>query len=248
MFYRILFAGILANVSLAFADSFVFTSSYPVIGPPQDYQLFEVDLSLPTTSDPNYSFRMVTNYGAPIPGSPDVVPLALFNGTYYPMSDLLFSWNGGDYGLVLSPHDGYTPGDLYQASGFQTSGEVLPFFSPRPSEPVLIDPGGSLIGSGILNGALTGNEATGLYTLTETFTAPPGFLLNGDFDLIASSFICANGLITGSGNDGPVVPEASTLSGVIAGLVLCYGFLRFRSRTARSTLSTPDSLEGHQGV
>ena len=79
-------------------------------------------------------------------------------------------------------------------------------------ECVLLDAGGSLAGNGSLSGAETGNGVTtGLYTLTDDFSAPPGFLSTGEFGIQISSYVCANGYITGTGSfPGEPVPEPGT--------------------------------------
>jgi hypothetical protein len=197
-----------------FANTISFTGpSDTIIGDPYYYDIFGVQLTQPTGGNPDWVVTIETNYPETIPGSPDVVPLYSYNGTLYGMGDLLFTWNGNDYGIVLTPHNGYAAGDLYEASGFQTSGQVMGIAnSPRPEVPVLLDAGGSLAGNGSLSGAETGNGVTtGLYTLTDDFSAPPGFLSTGEFGIQISSYVCANGYITGTGSfPGEPVPEPGT--------------------------------------
>jgi hypothetical protein len=147
----------------------------------------------------------------------------------------------------------YTPGNLYQLGGtlsfqsfvtggqkgFETSAQILAGppvglvdlgLSPGTAGfPVWLAPGGTLDGTGTLtiksNG---GNGTTGPeYTVTDTFSAPTGFLpANDPFTVWVTSALCANGTVTGV---GPVsgVPEPGTLVMMISGLVLL-GFAAFR--------------------
>jgi len=61
-----------------------------------------------------------------------------------------------------------------------------------------------------------------LYTITDTFTAPVGFLSSGVFSFEFSSFICDNGLIIGS----QVVPEPRSISFLLIGAMLLAGGVR----------------------
>jgi hypothetical protein len=208
----------------SFANTISFTGpSDTIIGDPYYYDIFGVQLTQPTGSNSDWVATIETNYPETIPGSPDVVPPYVYNGTPYGMGDLLFTWNGNDYGIVLTPHNGYAAGDLYEASGFLTSGQVMgAAASPRPSVPVLLAPGGSLAGVGFLSGAETGNGVTtGLYTVTDDFSAPAGFLSTGEFGIQVSSYVCANGYITGSGSfPGEPVPEPGTFLLLAPALVI----------------------------
>ena len=56
-----------------------------------------------------------------------------------------------------------------------------------------------------------------LYTITDTFTAPVGFLSSGVFSFEFSSFICDNGLIIGSQT---AVPEPRSITFVLIGAML----------------------------
>jgi hypothetical protein len=209
-----------------FANTISFTGpSDTIIGDPLEFDIFGVQLTQPTAGNPDWVLMIETNYGVPIPGSTDVVPAYPYgNGVSYGMGDFLITWDGNDYGIVLTPHDGYAAGDLYKVSGFQTSGEVMGIgVSPRPFHPVLIDTGGSLQGIGFLSGAKTGNGTTSaLYTITDTFSAPANFLSDGNFSIDISSYVCANGYITGTGQPPPPpsVPEPSTFALMLPALLL----------------------------
>jgi hypothetical protein len=230
-----------AGVMVASATKFQFVflpdlSAYPIIGQATEFEIFQVELTLPTIGDPDYILSVETNYPAPIqPGTPAVIPPVLFMGGYYSMSDFLITWNGGYYGVVLGAHDDYVAGDLYQAAGFQTSYQVLGLLnSSLRDDPVLLDSGGSPAGYGSVGVSVTGDGVTtGMYTIVDKFTAPPGFLMNGEFDIIMSSFVCANGLIIGSDD---AVPEPGTLFECIPALLLIgYGLARRAGRTSRKT-------------
>jgi hypothetical protein len=103
--------------------------------------------------------------------------------------------------------------------------------SPRGAHDVLIDPGGALLGVGFLSGAKTGNGTTSaLYTITDEFSAPANFLATGEFGIDVSSYVCANGYIVGTGNNGgnpPPVPEPGTF------LLVAPALLLFRRRLVR---------------
>ena len=183
--------------------------SLPIIGDPLQYKIFGAQLTQPTMSNPDWVLTIETNYGVTLPGNPDVIPDFTYNQIEYGMGDFLISWNGNDYGIVLAAHDSYTAGDLYSVSGFQTSGDVMGIDSPRPSYPVLIAAGGNLLGSGTVSAAQTGDGTnTALYTVTDEFSAPAGFLSTGNFTIDMSSYVCANGFLTGTGTF--VVPEPGT--------------------------------------
>jgi len=70
----------------------------------------------------------------------------------------------------------------------------------------------------------------GLYTITDTFTAPVGFLSSGVFSFEFSSFLCANGLIIASSSS---VPEPRTVSLLMLCILLLAARIT-RSRKARA--------------
>jgi hypothetical protein len=203
------------SVVCASADIFTFQDSFSatdgsVAGPFADFALQDVSLTTPSTPGGEWTVTIHTNYGAGLPGpAGDVIP----DFGSYAASDFLICWNGGFYGIVLHSHDGYTAGDLYQAAGFQTTGQVRqdPSSDPAENRDVWLDAGGSLVGTGTVSAAGYGDGVTqALYTVTDMFQAPDGFLSGGDFEIQMSSADCANGYVTGLGSfDGslPHVPE-----------------------------------------
>jgi hypothetical protein len=226
---------LIAASTIASANSIILSSTYSVIGLPSQFEMFTLSLTQPTGGDPNWELSIQTNYGTTLPGSPDI-PAWNYDGNTFGMSDFLFTWNGGYYGVVLSPHDGYTAGDLYQATGFQTSGDVLGDASPstRAAVPVLLIGGGNLIGTGIVGASVTGNgNQTGMYTVTDSFSATAGLFDSGEIDITESSWVCANGLITGSG-DFSGSPEPGTILQSIPALLLSgFGVARRQGRKSR---------------
>jgi hypothetical protein len=207
-----------AAASVSFAGPF--GPGAPIVGEAIIFALQGVQITQPTGSDPNFELTIETNYGAAIPGTTQVIPSYLVGGIAYEIGDFLISWEGNSYGVVLSDHDGYTAGDLYEAAGFQTSAQVLaPVSSPRPSLPVWLDGGGVMAGTGVLSGAQTGDGTTSaLYTITDSFSAPAGFLASGDFTIDMSSAICANGIVTGEATFS--APEPGTVFLLMPALVL----------------------------
>ena len=169
---------------------------------------------------------------ASLPGTPDIIPDYAYEGVLFPISDFLISWNGNDYGIVLHPHDGYAAGDFYEAATFQTSKDVMggqvPDI-PRPELPVLLGQGGALLGAGTLAAAANpgGNGVTSaMYVITDQFSAPSTFLSSGNFTIYASSYVCANGYITGT---DPVVPEPVSFL-LVGSALLTLGLLHYRKR------------------
>jgi hypothetical protein len=264
MYTRVLFRTALAAAALlaasAHASTITFsgpenTSGAPctpgtegcVIGTLSDYTIFGASLTQPATPTGDWVLTIDTNYPATIPNNSTSIPTATWpaDGAQYSISDFLITWQGNDYGIVLSPHvqasvavdPAYQAGGLYEVPGFRFSQStdlqngqtgVLSTGSPRPSEPVWIDPGGTQLGSGSVlvnttggNGTTTGAE----YQITVDFTAPSDFLSTGDFSIQMSSFVCANGLLIGSGDFGSgsstqAVPEPRTFLLVLPLLLL----------------------------
>lgn len=207
--------------------------SLPIIGDPLSFKIFGAQLTQPTLGNPDWVLTVETNYGVTLPGSPNVIPDYTYNQIEYGIGDFLIAWNGNDYGIVLSPHDSYTAGSLYSVSGFQTSGQVMGIDSPRPSYPVLIAAGGTSLGAGSLSAAQTGNGVSAaLYTITDDFSAPADFLSTGNVTVDMSSYVCANGFLTGTENfDG--VPEPGTFL-LILPILFALPLIRRIAERARS--------------
>jgi hypothetical protein len=195
------------------------------------YEVFVAQLTQPTGGNPDWVLTIETNYPTSIsPGN--VIPTVAWpaNNLQYSIGDFLITWNGVDYGVVLSPHvqagvavdTGFQSGNLYQAPGFQLSSTVLPV-SPDPNQPVWLASVGTLLGAGTVTVAQTGDgNTTGMYTITDEFSAPPDFLSTGTFTIEFSPQVCANGLVTGTGSFAPqlTLPEPGTFSLMIPALLL----------------------------
>ena len=239
------------NLSLlfAFAVSTTFANSitWPgptifVVGDPKEFKLFSTTLTVPGGGDTGYSIKLETNYGDPLqitlPGSPDVIPPFPFENEMYAMSDFLIDWNGAKYGVVFSSHDGYAIGlyELCALCEFEQSLAVMGGKSPRPFFDVYISPNGtsSLIGSSTsLTAVQTGDAVSSArYTIVQKFNAPAGFLLSGPLAIQMSSYVCANGYISGTGSldaagGNPEVPEPATFL-LVAPVLGWLGLLRHR--------------------
>ena len=194
-----------------------------------NYIVYGVQLSQPTAGNPLWTLTMEMNYpNFPTPMVPGhIIPPEDWQGTgLFSTADFLIQWNNQYYGIVLAQHiangvsvDSYQAGNLYQAPNTQfnliPAGQVLTIPPPfRPNQPVWLAPGGNLLGTGTVTVALGGNGTPAQYTITDQFSAPPDFLSTGDFTVIADSYVCANGLVVGTGsfvngNNGEV-PEPGT--------------------------------------
>lgn len=214
-------------------------------GAPETYEVYSLSITSPTSPGGLWNINLQTNYGVAIPAGSSIPKYGYSGDPSFPehefyIGDVLFSSNGMFYALVLSPHDGYTVGNLYKASGFQTSSKVLiaggvpdPMTGsgggpgiPRPSLPVELAGGGTQIGAGTLH--VTPNGGNGLtfaeYTITDAFNAPADFL-SSSFSVFDSSFACANGFLEGdgggfTGGGGGTTPEPSSWLLILPGLVL----------------------------
>jgi len=200
------------------------------------FVLYGVQITQPSGANPFWTLTLETNYPALITGN--VIPPAQWGVDLlsYSIADFMIHSNGVDYAIVLGQHikagvavDSYVAGNLYQAPNvnpdFVPSGTNTTLFgttgilpdSSRPNFPIWLAPGGTQVGAGTITVVQGGNGTPAQYTITDTFSAPAGFLDTGDFSISASSWACANGLIVGtgtfvggeSGQGG--VPEPSTL-------------------------------------
>jgi len=194
-----------------------------VIGNPLDFNTFSVSLTSPATAADKWHLEILTNYGTTLPGGSAVVPTYAYENKQFGMADFMIQWGSEFYGVVLTAHDGYAAGNLYKASGFQTSGQVMGAQGviniPRPNLPALLKAGGTLAGAGtIAASAIPGSNGVtqALYKGSVDFAAPINFLGSGTVTIYAASYVCDNGFITGTsspfptGHDIPPVPEPPT--------------------------------------
>jgi len=194
-----------------------------VIGNPLDFNIFSVSLTSPATAADKWHLEILTNYGTTLPGGSAVVPTYAYENKQFGMADFMIQWGSEFYGVVLTAHDGYAAGNLYKASGFQTSGQVMGAQGviniPRPNLPALLKAGGTLAGAGtIAASAIPGSNGVtqALYKVSVDFAAPINFLGSGTVTIYAASYVCDNGFITGTsspfptGHDIPPVPEPPT--------------------------------------
>uniref|UniRef100_Q01TC3 Ice-binding protein C-terminal domain-containing protein n=1 Tax=Solibacter usitatus (strain Ellin6076) TaxID=234267 RepID=Q01TC3_SOLUE len=194
----------------------------PVFGDPLKYAIQDLSLQGPSSGTGPFTLIVDTNYGVPLPGSPDVIPSFLEQGfANLQMGDLLIQQNGNFFGVVLSPHDGYLAGDVYQANGFQDS----VFFNR--GVPVSLNPGGVQVGTGTVAAAPNpGCNGTNCaeFKITETFTLNPGVVLiniNNPFLVMISSATCANGILLLEENGDTPEPATAWLIGVgVVGILL----------------------------
>jgi hypothetical protein len=146
------------------------------------YNIVSAQLNItPLGSQTQVQLSVTTNYPTVIPTGalPGGVPSVAFGGNgggnpggpttpvtdpfgfanQFGMGDFLMSWGGNYYAVVLSAHDGFNVGDIYQAdpnnklscvtgaacpgssTDFMTSGQVMgPNVSPRPNVAVWLSP------------------------------------------------------------------------------------------------------------
>ena len=202
-----------------------------VLGDPLTYFMKSAALTGPILPGGTWALTIKTNYGVPLPGSNEVIPKFGYGNGFFAMCDFMIEWDNRSFGIVMNVHDGYVAGNLYEVGGFQYSGSVMGsqgVDSPRPSLPVLVGPGGTQIGTGVLsasaNPTVDGFIKT-LYQVNVVFTAPSDFLDSGKFTIHACSYACANGYVTGTREvqiPGPdtqsEVPEPATAILVLGGI------------------------------
>jgi hypothetical protein len=200
-------------------------TAFCIIGEESFYQVFSATLATSSTVNQPWSLTIATNYGDPsktiFPGTPYAYEGALFTN-----GDFLIMWNNILYGIALSTHDGYQPGNLYKTDSYLTSGAIMGGLVsdvPNPSHNVLLGPGGTLIGAGTMSSSRTGNGvSSAAYTIAVTFTPPSGFLAAGPFSIDFSSYACANGVLHGN-SDPPVPPPPTDVPEPTAWVLICSG-------------------------
>ncbi len=211
-----------------------------IISPPNGapiYEVFSLTITAPTAPTGLWSVTIDTDYGTSIAGDTSIPAYEyLQTSASFGIGDVLFSWNGNDYGLVLTPHDGYSAGQLYEANSFQTSETVLTAGGiptdeiPRPGIFVELGAGGhAAVAGGTGAISVTTNPGAngvtdGTYLITDTFSAPANFL-DSAFTVYDSSYACANGYLTGNGGGitlgtGGTTPEPGSWLLILPGLVL----------------------------
>jgi len=238
--------------SLTFLGPFGAGKDDSVIGPQVVFDIKDAILTTPSSPGGLWTLQIDTNYGtcglnpAPnpcvsLPGSNpnNVIPDFQLPGVpqiTYAMSDFLIQDGSKYYGIVLHTHDNpndtdtanhiYTQGDLYQSNGFQ---DAIHF----TDNPVYLNAGGTLLGTGTVTAVMNGKPTDPgwgttfpEYTITVSFSAPAGFLMDGPFTIFDSSADCGNAFFTG---DGSFVPEPSTLAFVAPALLLLGFVARRRS-------------------
>jgi len=197
------------------------------IGDPLIYDIQDVKLTTQTTPGGPWTLMVDTNYGTPLPGASEVVPSFMDGSLTFFMADVLIQQGNNFYGIVLHSHDGYSAGNLYSSSGFQKATQFT-------TNPVLLNAGGTLLGTGTETAQQNGSVRTPGYgttfaefTVTVTFNAPANFLGSAPFNLDASSATCGNGFLMGA------VPEPGTLA-LMASALLGLGLVRRNLRRLNS--------------
>lgn len=209
-----------------------------------EYNIYDVQITQPSALDPLWTVIIETNYVVTIPPG-SVIPPAPWGTSpdLYSFPDLIISWNGHDYGLVLAQHiqagvaiDSYVAGNLYRAPiispDLLTAGDILPpNQSPRPDFPVFLAPGGLLQGTGSVTVSVGGTlNPAAQYTIMDRFSALPGFLASGPFSIIASSFPCGNGIIVGGGTFDTPEPSTVIMVGFVATFLILVRRWRLREK------------------
>jgi hypothetical protein len=206
-------------------------ASDPVFGDPLKYAIQDASLTGPSSGAGPFVIGVDTNYGVPLPGSPDVIPSFIEQGfaTLW-MGDFLIQQGNLYFAVVLSPHDGYAAGDVYQGSGFQDS----VFFNR--GVPVSLAPGGVQIGTGTVSAAVNvgcNGVQCAQFRAIDSFTLDPGKSFidwNAPFTVQMASATCANGLLFFSsvGEETPEPAPGGVVTLALAGILGWRYFLSSR--------------------
>jgi hypothetical protein len=216
-------------VGIIVADPTFGLASDPVFGDPLKYAIQNASISGPSVGPGPFVVTINTNYGVPLPGSPDVIPSFLEGSITLWMGDFLIQQGNNFYGIVLSPHDGYAAGDVYQAPGFQNS----VFFNK--GLPVSLAPGGVQIGTGTVSAAVNvgcNGVNCAEFRVIDSFTIDPQFNFvdwGAPVTIRMASATCANGYLLF--DDSGDTPEPAT-KGLIVLAIGAMSIWRFR-KTSR---------------
>lgn len=194
----------------------------PVFGDPLRFAIQDASLTGPSAGAGPFVLVVNTNYGVPLPGSPDVIPSFVEQGfaTLW-MGDFLIQQGGRFWAIVLSAHDGYVAGDVYEGTGFQNS-----IFFNR-GVPVSLAPGGVQVGTGTVSAAVNvgcDGVKCAEFKVLDVFTLDPGATFidwNAPFTVRMSSATCANGLLFGNENEVPEPANPCLVLVAIAGIGYC---------------------------
>ena len=135
------------NILFQITDPTFGLASDPVVGDNLHFAIRDVTLQGPSSGTGPFTLIVDTNYGVPLPGSPNVIPSFDQQGNQLQLGDLLIQQGSNFFGVVMAAHDGYLAGDVYQSDGFLNS-TVL-----HPGIPVSLNPGGTQVGSGTVSAA-----------------------------------------------------------------------------------------------
>jgi hypothetical protein len=229
------------TAATTFASTFSFVpdrtnpaiSPVSIIGGADEFEIFGMQLTQPTQSDPDWQLTIETNYGGFMQDGATSIPTFTRNGVVYNIGDFLIQQcdptnplNCNDYGVLLFPHDNYTSaqvGSLFSVNNFLQSQDVLsPLTGIHEGIPVEIGPNGTDISPspGTLKVNQTGSGTAAAYTITVGFSAPSDFLGTDPFTVFFSSAICANDYLSGTTPTAPAVPEPGTWALMASGLAL----------------------------
>ncbi len=228
-----------ATLTAAWADTLTVTASNPGFpnqnvfsGSQLSYAVQNLTLQGPTDLLGPWTLTINTNYGTDLPGGSEVLPSFFDGGSELFMGDFLVQHGSNFFGVVMHAHDGYTPGDLYKASGFENSKVFHVGF------PVTILPGGTLLGTGNLSVASNFPPCLGLncakFQVTDVFNlnALSTFVdPKSPFTFLFNSATCANGLVDGDYTPPSQVPEPGSVA-LLGGALVLMALLARRQRVA----------------